>query len=170
MSKKEAIEKIKSIPAIILSFVVVIAFFSLSDTIYNHTLISFAALFSFSFVISLVLFFKLFRKIFHVVFEDFGFLIVSFGLTMYAVSLSILWINYIPIGKPIQKEYKILDAYSRKTRNSTRYYAEIKWKGKPMQLKIFQEERKSILNKKKIILETRRGLLGLQVIKNKMLK
>ena len=90
---------------------------------------------------------------------------------MYLFSIVLLSINYIPIREPIIKEYKIIDAYSHRRKNGNNaYFVKIKWKKKPMELRIFLKHKESIFDKKKIILETRKGLLGWQVIKNRELQ
>lgn len=170
MTKKELIKNIKSIPTFILSFILVVAFFSWWGTVYNYTLIHFWSLIFLSFLLSILLFGFGFKKIFTSIFEDLGLVAVLLGLSMFLFSFLILSINYIPIGKPVIKEYKIIDSYSKKTRNNKKHYVKIRWKKKPMELRIFLTPGESIYKKKKIILETRRGLLGLHVIKNRALK
>ena len=132
MTKKELIKNIKSIPTFILSFILVVAFFSWWGTVYNYTLIHFWNLILISFFLSIILFAIGYKKIFTSIFVDLRLVAVFLGLSIFLFSFLILSINYIPIGDPVIKEYKIIDSYSRKSRNNKKHYVKINWKNKPI--------------------------------------
>jgi len=169
MKKKKLIENLKSILEYLLSFVLVIGFISWWSTIYINTLISFQVLFFISFLISIPIIIVLYKKGFDDLLKEIYISPMIIGLILCLSSFLFLSINYIPIGEPTQKEYKIHDAYTKINRKK-KYYVKIKWRRKSIELRMFPIGEESIFAKKKLILETERGLLGFDIIKKRKLK
>ena len=183
MKKKELIENIKSIPTLIISFILIVSFFSWYSIVYNYTLISFRKLVFISILINilfwiLVYFYvknkpdlrDLVKAISTSLFKDIGFSLIIISLSSYLGILLFLSINYIPIGPLVEKEYRIHDAYTKKGKRKKSHYVKIKKKNEIIELRIFLIQGESLNGKKKIILETQRGLLGFEIIKNRILK
>jgi len=171
MNKKKLIENLKSILGAILAFILVVGFFSWYSTVYNYTLISFRYLFLISLLISIPFLVYFYKNGFNDLFRGISFSPLIISLFIYVSGLLFLSINYITHGESIEKEHRIIDAYHQTVNRKKRYYVKIKWKKEVIELQLFSKDFDGPLNgKKKIILETKHGLLGFDVIKKIKLK
>ena len=167
MKKDRTVENFVASLTSIFGFILILFLYSWSSTVYNDTLITFRVLFLISLLISIPFWIWIYKKGFEGLSKNIGLLVIIIGSTLFASGLLFLSINYIPIGDSVQQKCKILDAYQLKIKGEKRKYIKIEWKREVIELPIFSSE---YYGKKKIILETQRGLLGFDIIKNRKLE
>lgn len=165
LMQKKLLKIFIDIILIAISFLVVVAFFAWWEIIYNNTLIPFFYLLLIGLLICIPIFYGFYRKG-NDLLDNRAIAPVIFVLGVFLSCYLFLSINYITIGKPIVKEFKLLSSYHKIVRKK-RQYIKIEWKQRTMKLRLLQVGYEDLEHKNKVILETKVGLLGFDIIKGK---